>query len=321
MTLPMRVTPPVKQIAPDAPPSFGSQETPQPERAEHAETRLVMCPPKYLSTRIPNNVWMKQEKVDVERALRQYSRIKNVLTALGKTVLEIPPVQGAQDQTYVANIGIALDPYIVIAYYKAPGRAIEVAPAERFFKQLGYQGIQPPYHFEGEADLKKLRDGVYFGGWGQFTEPKALDWIEEQTGIEIVRLHEVSDELYHLDCSIFVIDEENVLVTQPGLDKQSIKTVERYANVIMTPSGTKGINSTGITNGVKIPEKKVFLSGTFMPEMPSYRKAMEWVLKTFDQFGYTVILLDTDEADKSGADLSCMVMHLDFEPQQQQVVK
>ncbi|HKW09747.1 MAG TPA: hypothetical protein VJO33_05160, partial [Gemmatimonadaceae bacterium] len=140
-------------------------------------------------------------------------------------------------------------------------------------------------------------------------------------GIEIVRLHEVSDELYHLDCSIFVIDEENVLVTQPGLDKQSIKTVERYANVIMTPSGTKGINSTGITNGVKIPEKKVFLSGTFMPEMPSYRKAMEWVLKTFDQFGYTVILLDTDEADKSGADLSCMVMHLDFEPQQQQVVK
>jgi hypothetical protein len=47
--------------------------------------------------------------------------------------------------------------------------------------------------------------------------------------------------------------------------------------------------------------------------LPEYREAMEWMNKTFDKFGYTCVFLDTDEADKSGADLSCMVMHLDFD--------
>lgn len=271
--------------------------------------RFVMCPPEFLSTRIPNNVWMKQEKVDTKRALAQYGRIKNVITALGTEVLEIPAVRGCQDQTYTANIGIALDPYVVLANYKAPGRACEVAPARAFFEKLGYRTIQPPYHFEGEADLKKFSDRVYFGGWGQFTDPRALLWIEDKTGIKIVRLHEVNSKLYHLDCSLFVIDQQNLLVTAAGLDAASLKTLRQYGNVILTPDD---ITSTGITNGVLIPGKKIFLSGTLNPELPTYRKAMEWLFKTFDQFGYTVLLMDTDEADKSGADLSCMVFHLNF---------
>lgn len=271
--------------------------------------RFVMCPPKYLSTRIPNNVWMKQTKVDIPRALAQYKRAKNVITALDVQVLEIPPVPGCQDQTYVANIGIAIDPYIILANYKAPGRSCEVEPARKFFESHGYTCIQPPYHFEGEADLKKVTDSLYFGGWGQFSDPRSFLWIEEQTGVKIIRLHEVNPKIYHLDCSLFVIDEGNFLVTQAGIDAAALKTLRKYANVILTPPD---IIETGITNGVLIQGKRIFLSGTFNPELKDYRKAMEWLLTTFDDFGYTVILLDVDEADKSGADLSCQVMHLSF---------
>lgn len=289
----------------------GPHDEPEPPKTEKPEAQLVMCPPQYLSTRIKNNVWMNGEPVDVKRAMKQYRRIRNVLNALGVKVLEIPSVKGLQDQTYVANIGIAIEPYIILANYKAPGREGEVAPAKKFFEGLGYETIQPPYDFEGEADLKKILPGVYFGGYGKFTDPKALDWIQERTGAHIVRLKETSDQLYHLDCSLFVVDSSNVLVTKAGLDKKARAALELYANVIETPAD---IATTGITNGVKIPHKRIYLSGTFQPETPGYRKAMEWLLETFDKFGYTVVLLDTDEADKSGADLSCMVMHLDFEP-------
>ena len=278
------------------------------EVAEH-QRRFVMCPPQYLSTRVKNNVWMSGAPVDVPRAMRQYRRIKNVVTAFGVEVLEIPPVKGLQDQTYVANIGIAIDPYIILANYKAPGREGEVEPARQFFEGLGYEVIIPPYHFEGEADLKPLNATTYFGGYDQFTDRRAHDWIAERCGIHIVPVHEISEQLYHLDCSIFVIDPQNVLLTKAGLDAPSRKTVELYANVIETPPD---IASTGITNAVKIPEKKILLSGTFNPEMPDYRKAMEWMNATFDRFGWTVVPLDVDEEDKSGADLSCMFFSLGF---------
>ena len=286
------------------------EEAPDPGQLPDAQrTRLVMCPPEYLSTAIKNNVFMSGEAVDVPRAMRHYRRVRNAIRAFGVDVLEIPPCEGCQDQTYVANIGVAIDPYIILAKYKAPGREEEVAPARRFFENRGYECRQPPHDFEGEADLKKFQRNVYFGGYGKFTDREALEWIEDQANVHIIPLEEVSDQLYHLDCSLFVIDESNVLLTKAGLSKASIKTIELYANIHEAPAALK---TTGITNGVKIPEKKIYLSGTFYPETKEYREAMEWLLEMWDQFGYTMIPLDTDELDKSGADLSCTVFHLDF---------
>lgn len=290
------------------------EPTPHPGDQEHEEPhdRFVMCPPKYLSTRIPNNVWMKSAKVDVPRAMKQYSRIKNVIEALGVEVLEIEPVEGCQDQTYVANIAVAIEPLIVLAHYKAPGRDCEVEPARQFFESHGYKTVQPPMFFEGEADLKRLNDDLYFGGYGQFTDREAHDWISYQTGVTIIPIHEVDEKLYHLDCSVLVIDEDHVLVTKGGIDAESLKRIERVADVTLTPKDIE--TYAGITNAVLIPEKKIVLSGTFNPDDKEYVKSMEWMNKTFDQWGYTCLFLDTDEADKSGADLSCCVMHLPFDP-------
>jgi N-dimethylarginine dimethylaminohydrolase len=271
--------------------------------------QVVMCPPRYLSTRIKNNVWMSGEKIDTERACRQYERLKNVVEALGVTVLEIPPRKDCQDQTYVANIGIAIEPYIVLANYKAPGRACEVQPARAFFEELGYECIQPPYHFEGEADLKKWRDGVYFGGHGQFTDRRALDWIADRCKVDIIPLHEVNPKVYHLDCSVLVVDEDNLIVSKAGLDAESFGRLKKLAEVVEPPPE---IFTTGITNAYLVREKEICLSGTFNPEMPDYRKAMQWMNCTFDRFGFTVLFMDVDEFDKSGADLSCCIMHLDF---------
>lgn len=273
-----------------------------------------MCPPVYLDNKIPNNVFMEgenAEEIDRPRALRQYTRVKRLLEALDATVLEIPPVKGAQDQTFTANIGVSIAPYIILANYKAPGRAIEVLPAQRFFRSLGYQTIQPPFYFEGEADLKRLNDKVYIGGYGKFSDNRAFDWIAQQTGVTIVRVRETSDKLYHLDCSLMPIDEEHVIASPDGLDAQAFKDLAKVAEVIRVP---KGLAFAGPTNGVKVTEKKVYLSGALAPEQPAYRKAIEWLLETMDQFGYVVTFLDTDAVDASGADLSCQTMRLTFPP-------
>ncbi len=224
-------------------------------------------------------------------------------------VLEIPPVKGCQDQTFVANVAVSIEPYIILANYKAAGRACEVAPAKTFFEKQGYKCIQPPFDFEGSADCKKLKEGLYFGGIGQFSSPRAFKWIEEQTGVKIALVREINPRAYHADCCLFVIDEENVIVNRSGLSGESIKTIEKYANVIEQP---KGLDTTGITNAIKIPRKNIILSGTFNPEQTDYRKSMEWIFVTMDKFGIAVVLVDTDAVDPSGADASCCVLNLDF---------
>ncbi len=298
--------------------------TPQPVRkifdriAERQGTpkhsKFVMCRPDYLSTKIPNNVFMEgkdKEPANVPRAINQWDRSAHIMEALGVEIFEIPPVKGCQDQVYVANIGIAIDPYIILAHYKADGRACEVPPARKFFTGLGYQCIQPPDFFEGEADLKLWKEGFYFGGYGLFSSLNSFKWIERMTGAKIIPVHEINKKAYHLDCNLLVVDEGNFIVVKNGLDADSIKTLQKFGNVHFTPDG---IETTGITNGVLIPEKKIYMSGTFNPEQPDYRKAMEWLLEKMDELDYTCLFVDVDSYNASGADLSCSVMHLTFDP-------
>jgi N-dimethylarginine dimethylaminohydrolase len=305
---------------PDGPLPPPKSATPRPGAPQAAaKVRYVMCPPTYLSNKIPNNVFMEEDKgpIDVDRALQQWDNAKHLIQALGTEVLEIPPVNGAQDQTFVSNVAVAIAPYIILANYKAPGRPIEVEPARQFFTRMGYQCIQPPFVFEGDAELKKLNDTTYIGGYGKFTDIRALDWIEQKTGKRIVKVRETNDKLYHLDCSLHVLDQENVIASPDGLDAASMKLLGSVAKVTVIP---KGLASVGVTNGVKIADKKVYLSGTLQPEDPAYQKGIEWLLETFYQFGYVVTFLDTDAVNRSGADLSCQCMELNFAPSRAPVV-
>jgi len=286
----------------------------EPSVIERKTERFVMCRPAYLSTAIPNNVFMTGEKVDVKRAVRQFTHITRLLRELGVTVLEIPPVEGAQDQTYTANIAVAIPDdngsgKIVLANYKAPGRAIEEQPAREFFEQMGYDVIRPSTYFEGEADFKLWKPGVYFGGHGKFTDRRSLDWISQKCGIQVIPIEETSDELYHLDCSLWVIDPEHFLVNRDGMSKESFKRLETLGEVIVVPPE---IMACGATNVVRVPGKNIVLSGMFFPEVKQYQKAMDWMYEQCDRFGLSVIFVDIDQADLSGADVSCCVMHLPF---------
>lgn len=278
---------------------------------------FVMCEPRYLSTDIPNNTFMtgkNKEPVDVERACKQWRALKHLIEALGTQVLEIPPKEGAQDQAFTANIAVAIEPYIILANYKAAGRAIEVPPAKLFFESMGYKTIQPPTHFEGEADLKHLRDDIYIGGVGQFSSPEAFEWIERHTGVTIIPVRETNEKLYHLDCSLMVLDEQTIVASHDGLDRSSYKALEQVAEVIEVP---KGLALAGVTNGIKIVDKKVLISGTLQPEDALYRRGIEWLLATYDKVGYVVTFADTDGVNCSGADASCEVLTLTFAPNRQ----
>ena len=170
-----------------------------PSFSSSLKPKLVTCPPKYLSTRISNNVFMKNEPVDTERAMKQYARVIRLMKAMDVTIWEIPPVKGCQDQAYVANLFVAIKPFIVLAKMSAKGRSCEEAPGRRFFEKRGYTVIQPPFAFEGYADCIPWKKNIYLGGWGKFSDMEAFKWIERKTGCEVIPMHSISDAAFHLD--------------------------------------------------------------------------------------------------------------------------
>ena len=275
---------------------------------------FVMCPPDYISTEKSNNIWMSklpkaQREIDSAAAVVEYWRLRRFIESQGVEVLEIPPDSNCQDQPFTANCAVAIDPVIVLANFKAAGRKAEEEPTRRFFESMDYRVIQPPHWFEGEADCKKIRDGLYFGGFGSFSSMDALEWIAEQCNIDIVPLHIVNPYLYHLDCGVFVIDEENAIITKECMDKESFKLVEQHINCHVTePAHEKA----GITNSVRIPGKPIILTGIYDPDPGLDQEAVKWMQRVFDQYSLIVVSMDLSEFEKSGADLSCCVMHLDF---------
>ena len=271
---------------------------------------IVMCEPKYLSTAIPNNVHMKPKKVDIKRATSHYNRIKRLLTALDVKVLEVPPKKGAQDQSYTANLFTAINPFIVLAKMEAPGRQIEEDPGRKFFEMRGYTVIQPPYFQEGQADLIRFDEGRYFGGYGIHSDINAYNWISKKCGVEIIPIHETDPALFHLDCVIQVLEKNKFIVCKEGMSKESFKKVEKQGEVILVPNK---FQSCGVTNIIKVPgNKKVAISGAFFPERNTYVEAMEWMLEMFDKQGWSIIFVDTDQHELSGADVSCLAGYLDF---------
>ena len=292
------------------------------DMATGMRSTFVTCEPAFLDNAIPNNVYMGRgkgpQKIDRKKACASYHDFVRMLRALGVEVLEVPPEQGCQDQSYTANVGIwmtpetgANGPHLVVANFKAAGREVEEEPALRFFHELGLSPKQCPYDWEGEADLKYLKPGLYAGGIGQFSDPKAYRWIADKTGVEIIQVKETSKKLYHLDCSLMRLDDDNILVTPEGLDGAGMDALRKhYGNAKTEKQGIwktpPAFSECGFTNCVLIPDKRVIIHEVY--EKPEQQ---EWMTNFCRQFGLIDWRIEIGEFEKSGADWSCCHMHLD----------
>ena len=151
---------------------------------------FLLSPPFNISSKNPNNVWMtdKHEEIDRGLALNQWSELYHNL-ANSSLVYNLPNIGGAQDQVYTANIGVVnpdLDnPTFILSNFKSPPRKIEEKMGLDYFKLMNYDVFQAPFHFEGEADLKYVKSGLWIGGYGQRSDMRT----HIVTGKQIGRAH------------------------------------------------------------------------------------------------------------------------------------
>jgi N-dimethylarginine dimethylaminohydrolase len=293
---------------------------------------FLMSPPFKFNAEVPNNYWMQQlskdkRKVDQSKAIDQWHRLYNELSK--SAIIYLLPTAGMdgklkplQDQVFVANIGCVL-PHdwntIFVANFRSPPRRGETEPALNFFKNLAHHKeiIVPRgknIFFEGEADLKPIygSKNVFMGAYGQRTSLPTLKWFQDNHNIKIIPI-KTNPKAYHLDCIVFPIDKEKVVVIEHMISPKILQKIGKYADII--PITDKEVSEVGITNCIR--SGKTVICGVAMDDMsPKHeqykneKKKADILEKITSKLGLNLVLLPLSEFRIGGGDCSCLVMRL-----------
>jgi len=284
--------------------------------------KLLMCPPDYFRADIPNNKWMEdlpksKRKVNVEKAMARFFDLYS-LVSQGNLVYLVPPNPKFQDQVFTADVGVVL-PHLgdvaVLSNFRSEGRSGEELEVQDLLEKLGYTCYKSPYYFEGEAELKWIRENIYIGGYGIKSDVQALEWIESEFKVKVLKV-ELSDEyLYHLDGSVFPLDRNHVVMYASDKNPEEVKEIGKHVKLIKIG---KNDAYQGLTNSVR--SGLTVLNASNIAELPHSDKLHKYeahknkkLKEICDTFGLKLVHVNLSEFLKSGALLSCMVMHLNYD--------
>lgn len=168
----------------------------------------LMCPPRYFDVNYVINPWMDLTvPVDGEKAMAQWTTLRDTYRELGHSVDELPPQPGLPDMVFAANTGLVIDGRVLGARFHAEQRAAEADHARRWFVEQGYRDVTMPAQTnEAEGDLLWTGDTL-LAGFGFRTVLPAHAEAQETFGVPVVSLRLADPSYYHLDTALFVLNE------------------------------------------------------------------------------------------------------------------
>lgn len=283
---------------------------------------FLLCPPFNTTSDSPNNPWMKdlpvgERKIDTKKAYKQWSDVYSFLA--GDSIVYLLPAQkGLQDQVYVANLGIVLphkkENIAVISNFTSAPRINEAKHGIEFFTNMGYQVHQTENKFEGEADLKYLKDNVYVGGYGIRSEKETYDWFEKHFDMKVIKVKMEDEYLYHFDCMFTPLNTDNVACVTSKMTRSELRQIEKYAEV-------HDVDENDAMNGMcnSVVFSRTFITHSNLPSLKTSdetydeeKHKVESINKLCEKLGFEPLYFDISEFTKSGALMSCLIMHLSY---------
>ncbi|GLY63682.1 amidinotransferase [Amycolatopsis taiwanensis] len=190
--------------------------------------RYLMCSPRYFAVDHAINPWMDPARpVDVQRAVEEWTRLRDTYRQLGHTVEEIEPVPGLPDMVFAANGATVIGGRVLGARFRAAQRVAEAEHYRQWFVEHGYRDVVMPAKVnEGEGDLIWTGDLLLAGtGFGDplhvvgddgaeleplpdkpfRTDPTAHAEAQEALGVPVLSLRLVDPRYYHLDTALMVL--------------------------------------------------------------------------------------------------------------------
>jgi N-dimethylarginine dimethylaminohydrolase len=284
---------------------------------------FLMCLPLSYSTVEPNNAWMTDlssddREIAPSKAMRQFQSLYQFVAS--RAIVQLLPIPAScklQDLVFVANLGLVLEHLpekdtVILSNFRSLPREGETEVGLKFFQSMGYKTYVPKTKFEGEAELKHLRDNIYIGGYGLRSDRETFEQLEEHFGMKIIKVKETDEHLYHLDCSIFPLTKEKTVVCTEMFSESELAELERHTEIIPV---TRLEALPGLCNSVRLGN--VILNGSHIHSLA--RQSNDYALELGKNRklediatanGFELAFFNLSEYQKGGAALSCMMMHM-----------
>jgi N-dimethylarginine dimethylaminohydrolase len=263
--------------------------------------RYLMCAPHHFAVVYSINPWMDPSRpVSRERALAQWTALKETYQRLGHTVEEIEPQPGLPDMVFAANSGTVVDGWVLGARFRAPERAAEADHYRRWFLEHSFRDVVMPTRTnEGEGDFT-WTGRVLLAGSGFRTDPAAHIEAQEVLGVPVVSLRLVDPRYYHLDTALFVLDDrpgrEEVAYYPEAFSPGSRQVLRRlFPDAVLASAedaACLGLNGVSDGRNVVLPVEATGLAGSLADR------------------GYQPVMVDISELRKSGGGPKCCTLEL-----------
>jgi len=136
--------------------------------------------------------------------------------------------------------------------------------------------------------------------------------MENNFDMNVIKVRMVDEYMYHLDCSIFPLNSQKTMVCTELYGKNELAQISRYTDIIDINADD---SMYGIANSVRLGN--MILCASNISEMKrgdefyaGEKHKIDSLEKICSDEGMEPIIFNLSEYMKSGAMLSCMVMHL-----------
>jgi N-dimethylarginine dimethylaminohydrolase len=263
--------------------------------------RVLMCKPTYFDIEYVINPWMDtSNRVDKERALRQWEYVRDVLIGLGVAVDYIEPVSGLPDMVFAGDAGMVSGNTFVASHFRYPQRQLEAEVASEWMRARDYKVIQASddVYFEGLGDVI-FSDTSIIIGHGPRSSPESVQFIQQIfSDLKIIgEVHLCDPWFYHTALAAAFIGTDRIIYYAPALSAKSRTLLESKfdARIAISEQDAKEFM---VCNNIVVGHNVIVHDCT---------REME---KALNGWGYEVIKCPADEFLKSGGSVRCLILPL-----------
>jgi N-dimethylarginine dimethylaminohydrolase len=256
-----------------------------------------MCPPTHFDVTYSINPWMDPRvPTSSRRAIRQWSRLRQVFLELGHEVSLVDPVPGLPDMVFTANAAIVVGQTALVARFRHRERRPESAAYLDWFRRRGYTRSQKAAVVnEGEGDYLVAGRRILAGS-GFRSSRGAHREVEQLFGLPVVGLRLVDPHYYHLDTALAVLDDDEIAYYPPAFSPDSREVLaELYPDAVVADAddaAALGLNAVSDGRHVVLP------------------KAARRLAAALEERGFESIGVDMSELLKSGGGPKCCTLEL-----------
>ena len=136
--------------------------------------------------------------------------------------------------------------------------------------------------------------------------------MEDEFDMNIIKVKMVDEYMYHLDCSIFPLNTHKTMVCTELYEKEELNQIEKHTEIVDIDVED---SMYGMANSVRLGNMVLCASNIAeLKKSHEYYEGEKHKIESLEKIcsdeGMEPVIFNLSEYMKSGAMLSCMVMHL-----------